>query len=217
MLKNFRLNFMLVLLFVCLILFTGFNYVQAGMINDLVTIPSADLSVRQSVISGEFYPDQYRTYDFEFVHRVNSELEVGGVLSLYENNNSLREQIGLSLKYNIRPESSNQPAVSVGIKNRDLYLVMSKELVEGIRAHAGIGDGRYHNVFIGFNKIFNKNRVQIGDPEKQPFSFPPVNVMVEYTGREINSGLRVNLEQNFYIDLALMDFENFKAGVSFAF
>ena len=187
---------------------------EAAVMNDLVVAPTADIISHQSAAALEVHTN-YK-YEFEFVYRLDPRLELGGVFSLYESE-YIDNQIGPSVKYNFMEEGPENPAVSAGIKNRDLYVVMSMHLLDNLRAHAGIGDGRYNSLFIGFNTVYNPGQVQIGDVEGGQSPAPPINFMFEYVNRSVNCGARINLDQNMYIDLGLLNFQDFKAGFSVGF
>ena len=187
---------------------------EAAVMNDLVVAPTADIVSRQSALAFEVHTG-YK-YEVEFVYRMDPRLELGGVFSLYEPE-YIANRVGPAVKYNFMQEGPNQPAISAGIKNRDLYVVMSMHLLDNLRAHAGIGDGRYNSLFIGFNTVYNPGQVEIGDVDSDQTATPPVNFMFEYVNRRVNCGARINLDQNMYIDLGLLNFEDFKAGFSYAF
>ena len=185
---------------------------EAVELNNLVTLPTADVMTYQGAVGGEITPDKK---EVELAYKLDSRLEVGGVLNLYDNS----YEIGPLVKLAMTPETKNQPAISAGIKNRDMYLVFSKTLKYGFRGHMGIGNGKYEDLFIGINKIINPVTVELSDGHKNNNSpsFPPMNLMAEYVDDAINLGVRMNLKKSYYVDIGIMDLNEIKAGFSFAF
>ena len=205
-----------IILGVLLLVSTG--SISAAVVNNLVTTPTADITAFQRVISAEVYSG--RSKRAEFVYRIDPTLELGAILDLPASGHS-DYNLGPKAKLLLAPEAPNQPAIAAGIQNRDIYLTLSKDLTYGIRGHAGIGNGRFSNFFIGVNKVINSGNVSIRDAaeaEEQTSSFnPPVNIMAEYVDREINLGVRTNIERHIYLELGVLDLKDFKAGISVAF
>ncbi len=174
----------------------------------LITIPSADFVGGGGFISGEIVGSSYR--HLEASYNINSALSVGGTISTWDNDET---EYGLLAKTILVQETKDRPAISAGIREKDLYFVTSKELGMGFRGHVGIGNGDLGGLFLGFNKVVNP--VSISQENK--FAMPIINLMGEYINEEINIGLRMNLQDNMNLDLGLLDFEDFKFGLGYIF
>lgn len=209
--KKLFLSFTVALAFILVFSSSG----TAAALEDLVTVPTAEVLSYQGSISGVASPDRG---EVEGVYSLNPDLEIGGVLRY--NQNRENHNLGPLIKLALSEEEQKQPAIATGIKNSDIYLVLSKNLGYGIRGHMGSGNGRYNGLFLGINKIINPVEVEINEGESEGNlnnSIPPINLMAEYVDQEINLGMRTNLTNNLYLDLGVLNLEDLRAGVTVAF
>jgi len=204
-----KIFFILILLFFMLLIPLN-EKGETAVINDLITVPTADILVREGSLSAAVFSNKR---EIEFIYRVGPELEVGLILSLHDNRGN---RTGPAVKFKLNKETDSQPAIAAGIKNRDLYIVMSSYLFEGVRGHAGLGEGQFGTIFLGLNKVVNPGQVQIGETNNS-FFLPAVNFMLEYAADQINTGIRMNVQSDIYLDFAFIDFADFRAGFSYAF
>jgi hypothetical protein len=189
---------------------------QAAVMNDLIWVPTANIINNQAAVSGELVGDVGR---FEGVYKVDPRVEIGGELISYKGEGY---DLGLLAKILFSEETVNQPALAVGLKNKDLYATASKSMGYGMSGHLGIGDGSFGGLFVGISKVINPVSVEITqDKQDKSISatsnFPTTNLMIEYINREINFGARVNLKKSFYLDLAVLDLDQFKLGLNYGF
>ncbi|MCG8515442.1 MAG: hypothetical protein MI740_14985 [Halanaerobiales bacterium] len=193
-----------ILIFVTMISVCG----QAMVMDRLLTVPTADLINSRALINGEIYSGSKRVVEGIFM--TNSKLEIGGMVNFY---NQRENELGIRAKTVLSGETKEEPAISAGIKNRDLYLVVSKNLGRGFRGHLGLGNGDFAGLFIGINKILNPVSVEVTGAEKSPANLPVINLMGEYINQQVNLGLRLDLQENLMLDFGLLDFDHFKIGL----
>jgi len=200
-----------VLITVLILLISVFasSFSNASNISDLILLPTADLIHENGVISAEFTPEP----GIEGIFALQSNLNIGGEINLSEGENS---ELGFKVKALFFEEKEKYPAIAAGIENNDLYLVASKNLGQGLRAHMGIGNGHLEGLFIGVNKVLNPVRLESSNDGKA-FPLPLTILMAEYLDSNINIGARLKVKEAIYLDLALLDFNEFKTALSFSF
>ncbi len=198
--KAFLTGFILILL----LLVTSISI----MAMDLINIPTADLTAGKGLIQGEITFSSSRI--IEGVFNVNPRLEVGGMIELDSRD---RAELGIRAKTLLAEETSGEPAISAGIKMKDLYFVLSKNLGYGFRGHLGLGNGELSGVFLGFSKVLNPVTIQ-GNNYR---SVPAMVLMGEYLNKQINLGVRFNLQDNLKLDTALVNLKALKLGIGYPF
>lgn len=180
--------------------------------DQLITIPTADMISGRGLVRGEIIFDGERS--LEAVFPIHPQLQIGAIGILNKNNDEM--EAGASAKAILVGETNNQPALSAGIKNRDLYLVMSKNINYSFRIHIGIGNGELGGVYVGVNKLINPVSLQVeGDGKGK--TTPPINLMAEYVNQQVNLGTRVGVQDNFDLDVGLLDFNKLQAGIGYRF
>lgn len=192
-----------------LVLFLVLFSINVMAMDRLITIPTADLVGGEGFIAGEILGSSYR--QLEGSYNLNSALSIGGIISSWDNNQE--SELGVLAKTILVQETKDRPAISAGIRKKDLYFVTSKEVALGIRGHVGIGNGDFGGLFLGLNKVLNPVSISQGNKP----SMPIINLMGEYANEEVNIGLRMNLQDNMKLDLGLLDFEDFKIGLGYLF
>ncbi|MFW5980393.1 MAG: hypothetical protein ACOCRB_00080 [Halanaerobiaceae bacterium] len=215
--KKISLVFILSLVFTMAISGAG----NTAALNDLVTVPTADMLNYQFSISGAFSPDRG---EIEGVYLLDTALETGGIMEFNQKPFQDNYDIGPVIKLLLAEEEHNQPALAAGLENSDIYLVLSKNLGYGLRGHLGVGNGNLDGLFLGVNKIINPVKVDIsegessGENRENSNNFPPVNLMAEYSNEEINLGARMNLDKNLYFDIGVINtLEDVRVGFTAAF
>ena len=204
---------------ILVLIFTMSFGTLAVSLNDVVTVPTADITGYQGLISSSVNSD---TAEIEGIYRLNSNLEVGGVLDFYDKPFEDNNELGPVVKLLLSPEKGNTPAVAAGIENEAMYLVLSKDLGYGWHTHMGVGNENYDGFFVGVNKVINPEvNVNISENEdstaEKDSSMPPMKLMAEYVNKDINLGLRMNLKNSIYLDFGVLDLDKFQAGVSVGF
>lgn len=176
-------------------------------VGKLINIPTADLAGGKGAVYGEMRLDSFR--QIGGVYTVTPELEAGGIISFNDDNTEL----GLQAKTIFGRESTNEPAIAAGIRENDLYFVVSKNIGMGFRGHLGVGNGTLDGLFIGFNKVVNPVNVSRDDQA----SIPAIDLMVEYVDRKMNIGARMNLQQDLRFDLSLVNLKHLRLGMGYIF
>jgi len=198
---------------VMIIVFFGLIIVSSSgqAMDRLLTMPTADLITSRGYIYGELLPDN--RYNIEGLYLVNPQLEIGGIAQVKDNDYT-NLNYGISVKTLLVEEDSSKPAIAVGVRMEEIYFVLSKHLVYGIRGHLGISNNETAGVFAGFNKVINP--VQIGD-DSSSVSLPTIILMGEYINNRLNLGLRADMNENLTIDFALVNLKNLKLGLGISF
>ncbi|MFW6308745.1 MAG: hypothetical protein ACOC1S_01875, partial [bacterium] len=120
--KKISLVFILSLVFTMAISGAG----NTAALNDLVTVPTADMLNYQFSISGAFSPDRG---EIEGVYLLDTALETGGIMEFNQKPFQDNYDIGPVIKLLLAEEEHNQPALAAGLENSDIYLVLSKNLL----------------------------------------------------------------------------------------
>lgn len=120
----------------------------------------------------------------------NLELGVAG----YEWDGRRDDSVQLNLKYALAGEKILTPGIAVGLEDitdeddRTAYIVASKGLVGGVRAHIGLGNGRYDGLFAG---------IEVG--LTNGFILPKTVLVAEHDGSDFNYGLRIGLTEDLKV------------------
>lgn len=166
-------------------------------VTGVIDIPTADI-----LPQGRFNAAAYRLHDedtYSLSMGIGQKLEAAVMRRLPDEDGDFT---ALHLKYALRRESILTPGMAIGIddalaeRERSVYAVWSKGLPFGIRAHLGIGDGRFDGVFGSLEKQIVKGRLG---------RFPTTALLVENDGRDMNYGLRVSLSQQVKLQLGYRD------------
>jgi hypothetical protein len=197
-----RTNFMqkvILIMIVCLGIFSQASAAPAttGTTGNIDT-PSADV-LRPGQASVAYYK-LHEGNDLTFGVNVAKNLELSGARQ--ESKNAAAESY-LNLKYGVLHEGILTPGVAVGIeditnqKEQTVYAVISKGLPLGIRAHAGIGNGRYDGLFFAVEKKLIP--MSIGGV------FPDTSLIIEHNGHAMNYGLRMSIAAGLKVDAGWRD------------
>lgn len=118
------------------------------------------------------------------------------------------------LKLRIFQETKIRPSFSLGLMNKDLYVVGSKtmDLRSTLRLHIGYGNGQFQGLFLGVNKMFNVATIRNSGDK---VALPVMNANVEFFRNKINLGMDVHLNDYFILNVGLLDFRNPTAGFSY--
>lgn len=193
---------------------TGCLFIMLLVINfstmamDLISVPTADLNPGRALIRGEITFSSSRI--IEGVFNINPKLEVGGIIELDRKD---KAELGVRAKTLLAEETATEPAISAGIKMKDLFFVLSKNLGYGFRGHLGLGNGNLNGVFLGFSKVLNPVSIQ----GKNYRSLPAMILMGEYIDEQVNLGVRFNLQENIKFDTALVNLNSIKLGLGYSF
>jgi len=193
---------------------TGCLFIMLLVINfstmamDLISVPTADLNPGRALIRGEITFSSSRI--IEGVFNINPKLEVGGIIELDRED---KAELGVRAKTLLAEETATEPAISAGIKMKDLFFVLSKNLGYGFRGHLGLGNGNLNGVFLGFSKVLNPVSIQ----GKNYRSLPAMILMGEYIDEQVNLGVRFNLQDNLKFDTALVNLNSIKLGLGYSF
>ncbi|MFW5986293.1 MAG: hypothetical protein ACOCQH_02925, partial [Halanaerobiales bacterium] len=195
-------KFFLVLSLIFVLLAAVSTIGGAATINDLVEVPTASLMTPQYIATGEIFTDYKK---IEVVTRYSG-VEFGGNVKFLKDNST---EVGMIGKIPLIAETDNKPAVLMGVKDRALYVVASKDLGNNTGVHVGIGNHQLSGVFVGINKVINSGAVSINEDQQQGKNnyLPPVNLMAGYADGKFNCGVHVNIQQNVYFKFALLDLE----------
>jgi len=181
-------------------------------VNGLVTVPTADMLdptelnlTYQHIGDGDLILGSYGLKDG---------LEVGGVAQ-WPNGLDDDGENYLLVKVNVLKEDANyMPEMSLGIVDRNLYLVASKSTdFYGIRAHLGVADKDMikDRVFVGINKVLNPVTISSGDGS---FNVPTTTVALEYNDG-FNLGANFDFGSGISANLGVLDFDDFIFGINF--
>ncbi len=128
------------------------------------------------------------------------ELEIG--VNSYDSDGPLG--VGFLFKGQLMRESASMPAVAIGFESNQSYIVASKRLTPRARLHAGYLHGDEKGVAAGVAYTLSTASV----------STPTTTLLAEYVPSGVNVGARMFFGPSVAVDLALMDLEEFAAGVS---
>lgn len=181
-------------------------------VNGLVTVPTANMLdstelnlTYQHIGDGDLILGSYGLKDG---------LEIGGAAQ-WPNGLDDDGENYLLVKVNVLKEDANyMPEMSLGIVDRNLYLVASKSTnFYGIRAHFGVADKEMieDRVFVGINKVLNPVTISSGDGS---FNVPTTTVALEYNDG-FNLGANFDFGSGISADLGVLDFDEFTFGINF--
>ncbi|HHU92061.1 MAG TPA: YjbH domain-containing protein [Halanaerobiaceae bacterium] len=176
-------------------------------LDKLVEVPTADLVGGKGFISGELLGSTHR--QVSGLYNVSPSLALGGIVEFGHN----YTEPGILAKLILVQEGAEQPAVAIGLQKEDLYLVASKDLGLGFRAHIGFSDASTAGLFIGFNKILNPVSI---NTSSRP-SLPIVNLKGEYKNSKVSFGVQMNLQENMKVDLGFVDLKEVRLGIGYLF
>lgn len=135
------------------------------------------------------------------------------------------DEVLANIKFLVQGEEEDDLALALGVENigreipnlygeeyqgeeNSLYLVVGKRfgILKGLRAHLGIGNGR----FVGHGKIISKHLSGIftGIEKSIPLKGSTLAVMVEMDGRDVNAGARYTIPEGMSVDLAVTEIDN---------
>lgn len=106
----------------------------------------------------------------------------------------------LDVKTTLLSEAILLPGVVLGMEDvtnereSSPYIAMSKTGPWGFRLHAGAGGGRFDGAFAALEKTFRPSR----HPNARQFA--PTTLLVEYDGRRMNYGMRVELSKGIKLE-----------------
>lgn len=117
------------------------------------------------------------------------------------------------LKVRLLAESSQYPALAIGLNGSSVYIVGSKRVAgNSLRAHFGVGSGAYDGPFVAIEKTLNPVSVS----SKGSASAGPVTTVIgEYVHRDFNIGIRFGFSGGMRIDLGFLGLDTLAAGVSY--
>jgi len=111
--------------------------------------------------------------------------------------------MSLTAKGVVVPESGDAPGVAVGLDGGATYMVFSRDF-KSAKGYLGIG-GRYGNIFAGLAMQIAGEGLS-GDTK--------MTLMLEHDGRNVNLGARFNFLSLIDLDIALLNMEQFAAGLT---
>ena len=191
----------------------GSENVRAVLNDYLILAPTSDIMSSEMAVSANVFAGTRNALDLDFNYRFHPQFKVGLTLALNGEGSGFEPAV----KYNLIPDQNGHPAISAGIKGRDIYMVFSTFVEQDFRVHAGVGTGQFESIFIGLNKTYEPVQVELGPENINEIYVPPLNVMVEFVNRKLNAGIRANIQSNLFVELAVLNLEDFKAGVSIVF
>lgn len=181
-----------------------------GGYSGLIRTPTAEIAPAQKATIGYRYLAGTNKLVVNYGMDGNLELGLTG-LSWLENEDS---ELALNAKLKLLAEDSRQPALAVGLIEEDLYLAVSQSLnYFGLRAHIGVGNGRFENIFGGITKTINPVSILTEDSW---FQLPITTLIFEYDGADFNFGADFKMSSQLDLNLALNDFSELGAGVTFS-
>lgn len=196
-----------------LIIFSLINNINVEAEGQLISIPTANIGSKQGYIRGVISANFIEEIEAYFM--VQPALKLGGALTFKgKNNNYLPE---LRIKTLLVPETKEQAAIAAGLKDKDLYLVASKNLAQGYRGHLGLGNGNFAGLFIGVNKLINSVSVRTSKEDSLSLKMPPINLMAEYRQEKLNLGARFYIKPSFNFDLALINLQKINWALNYKF
>lgn len=185
--------------------------VNVMAMDKLITVPVAELVGNKGFISGEIIGSSHR--NLEGLYNISPSTAVGGVIKFNESRKNNNTELGVLAKLRLTEENEVQPVISAGLYMEDLYIVASKNLGYGFRGHFGMGNNNFGGLFLGFNKVLNPVSISQGDKP----SLPIINLKGEYINEKVNFGVQMNLQDNMKINLGIIDFDELKVGLGYAF
>jgi spore coat protein U-like protein len=182
--------------------------------NGLLTIPTADtlpasyLDLSYQEVIGIDGGD-----GASFNYGLQEGVQLGGRVKWLPGEERLKLYPGLKVNL-INEAGLYQPTVSLGLEDRDLYLVASKMMTDyNVRLHLGIGDQSTFSdtIFLGASKVLNPVIVSSGD---NSLSIPTVEAQVENNSR-FNLGTKLRFGSGVELGLGVIDLDNFRASIGF--
>ncbi len=120
----------------------------------------------------------------------------------------------LDLKTSLLSEAIMLPGVVIGVEDvtgereRSPYMAVSKTGPMGFRLHLGVGGGRFDGVFAALEKTYRPSR------HRHAKKFAPTTLLLEYDGRDMNYGARVDVGDGVKIEGGYRQHGQWYAGVS---
>ncbi|MBM7556988.1 hypothetical protein [Halanaerobacter jeridensis] len=170
--------------------------------NSLLTIPTADILPQQNLSMSYHMIDDADVVGFSY--GLNEKVQVGANL-VWNDGLDGDGEIDPSVKVNLLEENNEfRPEVSLGVFDRDYYLVASKNTnIAGIRAHAGLFSYEYgdNEAFVGVSKVLNPVTISTGSNN---LKMPVTTVMGEYN-EGLNLGAKFRFTDHISADLGVVD------------
>lgn len=123
------------------------------------------------------------------------------------------------IKARVLRETRTQPSLAIGLKNQNLFVVASKTLdyQTNIRGHIGFGTGDnstkgFDGLFLGFSKLYNPITITSSGSSTL---IPVTNFKVEFFNNEINLGTDFKFNENFIVNIGIIDFEDLTYGLGY--
>ncbi len=197
---------------VLIILLTPAVYAGSFGSNSLITIPTAD-----TIKSGNLTLLYQRLGNGDLILGscgLREGVELGGAMA-WPNGLSGSNKSYPLVKVNLFKENNQKrPALSLGIADRNLYLVASKAIRPyGFRAHFGLGDVNIFadKVFLGVTKVLNPVTISTSDNQ---FNMPTTTIMAEYNSG-FNMGAKVDFGAGISAKLATLEFKDLSFSLAF--
>ena len=193
---------------------------EAALSNNLVLVPEASIVDKTGEISGDIILDDNNTDgNISGVFKLSPWLEAGVVVS--EGNASSDLEFDPLVKAMIINEHNYGLDLAAGLRGEDLYITGARTLDYGLRGHFGVGNGSFDDIFVGLTKVLNTKDIEIteenSDNSGSLSSLPPIRASIEFMNGSFNLGFRTNISNQVTADLAVLDFNQFKAGISYSF
>lgn len=118
----------------------------------------------------------------------------------------------VNAKYAVKSEGVLTPGIAIGVEDigdkddRTAYAVVSKGLPLGIRAHVGIGNGRYDGMFYALEKNITPIAIK--------GVFPDTTLIIENDGHNMNYGMRMSVVPGLKVNAGWRDKETY-VGVTY--
>lgn len=189
---------------------------EAAVSGNLVLVPEAKMINGNGEIAGEIRSGSGRVSG---LLKLTEWLQVGGEISSDKNDEIDFAPLAKVLIIN---EYKYGLDLATGLRAEDLYITAGKSFANGIKGHLGLGNESMGGLFVGVSKVLSTEAIQIseekGNRQKSAVSsIPPVKLSAEYFDQSVNLGIRANINRKLYVNLDLLDFEDFTAGVSYSF
>ena len=203
------------------LILTAVNGVSKASLSDnLVLVPEANIVTKTGEISGDLILDHsLGKGNISGVFKLTPWLEAGLVVSEGAQYNEL--SFDPLVKTVIINEYNYGLDLAAGLRGEDLYITGAKTLDYGLRGHFGVGNGRFGNIFLGLTKVLNNNDIEIRENNKENIdvfsSFPPIEASIEFMNDNFNIGFRTNITNEFKADIAILNFNKSKVGLSYSF
>lgn len=167
----------------------------------LIFVPTADtLPVGEAEIGVRFVDERLTS---SFTYGIFDQIEIG-INNVHGGKDSSR--IGFILKGTVFTETQDRPALAVGFETDQSYIVASKRLTPTIRGHVGYGIGDLDGLLAGVSMVVNTTT-------SGRFT-PATSILAEFTPKGLNAGMRLVFSPMISVDLALLDLDEFAAGVA---